>query len=154
MAKGGSRARSGPAPDPEALRRERDADEWETLPAKGRPGRAPAWPLGKATALERRFWTREWKRPQAIVWERNGQELEVALYVRALADSLQPGAPVTLLRLVRQHQEDLGISLTGLARHRWRIEEAAPKNGRSRRSSRATPRSSRERFQVLSGGRA
>jgi len=47
MPRGGARVNSGPAPDPTALRRERPSDkaEWRTLPAEGRKGRAPAWPL-------------------------------------------------------------------------------------------------------------
>ncbi|MFF1633962.1 hypothetical protein [Leifsonia sp. NPDC058248] len=37
----------GPAPDPNALRRDRpsDKDGWTTLPSEGRRGAAPAWPL-------------------------------------------------------------------------------------------------------------
>lgn len=147
--KGGNR-NSGPAPDPNALRRDRDESDWVLLPASGRVGRAPKWPLLAATAhvgalqaeagddeallevvgavaekyhaRELELWAREWKRPQAVMWERNGQEVEVALYVRALAAAEFGSAPVTLRTLVRQHQEALGISLPGLARNRWRIE--------------------------------
>lgn len=38
---------SGPPPDPNALRRERPQDKagWEMLPAEGRKGRPPDWPL-------------------------------------------------------------------------------------------------------------
>ena len=75
MAKGAS-SRSGPAPDPNALRRDRDGETWLTLPAEGRKGKAPAWPLSKATARESKLWTSEWKRPQALQWERNGQQLD------------------------------------------------------------------------------
>ena len=37
----------GPAPDPNALRRDRpsDRDGWTSLPSEGRKGDAPAWPL-------------------------------------------------------------------------------------------------------------
>lgn len=47
MARGGSRVNSGPAPDPQALRRERPEDRagWTILKAEGRKGKAPAWPL-------------------------------------------------------------------------------------------------------------
>jgi hypothetical protein len=53
MAKGGARARPG-RPDPQALRRDRDDGDWTTLPAEGRKGKPPKWPLTKATARERR----------------------------------------------------------------------------------------------------
>lgn len=47
MPKGGARVNSGPAPDPDALRRDRASDKagWKILPADGRKGAVPAWPL-------------------------------------------------------------------------------------------------------------
>jgi hypothetical protein len=69
------------------------------------------------------LWAARVARPQAVMWERNGQELEVALYVRSLADAEQMDASVAARTLVRQQQEALGLSLPGLARNRWRIGE-------------------------------
>lgn len=45
--RGGARVNSGPPPDPNALRRDRptDKDGWKSLPAAGRSGRLPKWPL-------------------------------------------------------------------------------------------------------------
>ena len=123
--RGGARARSGPAPDPDALRRERDGESWTTLPAEGRKGRVPKWPLARASKRENEIWRGEWKRPQAVVWQRNGQELEVALYVRSLVAAEALDAPTNLRTLVKQQQEALGISLPGLHRNRWRIGEVA-----------------------------
>ena len=37
----------GPAPNPQARRRNARPD-WRALPAAGRSGRAPSWPIGKA----------------------------------------------------------------------------------------------------------
>jgi hypothetical protein len=150
MAKGGARARSGPAPDPQALRRDRPSDgDWTTLPAEGRKGKPPAWPLTKATRRESTLWVREWRRPQAVMWERLGLEVEVALYVRSLAGAESPLAAVNLRTLVKQQQEALGISLPGLARNRWRIghvdQAPAPRA--------PVGRSARERFVVVAGGR-
>lgn len=122
--RGGARARSGPAPDPNALRRDRDGESWTTLPAEGRKGRrAPKWPLTKASKRETEIWRREWKRPQALVWQQNGQEIEVAMYVRNLVEAEKPDAPKGKRDLVRQGQEALGISLPGLHRNRWKIGE-------------------------------
>jgi len=47
MPKGGARINSGPAPDPNALRRDRAEDKagWTILPADGRQGDPPDWPL-------------------------------------------------------------------------------------------------------------
>ena len=47
MPRGGARVNSGPPPDPDALRRDRKEDRagWTILPAAGRQGDAPEWPL-------------------------------------------------------------------------------------------------------------
>ena len=122
MPKGGARARSGQAPDPEALRRERDKPgDWTTLPAEGRAGDPPEFPLADESEREAVLWAREWRRPQAVMWERNGQELEVAMYVRTVALAERRDAPVNARTLVRQQQEALGLSMPGLLRNRWRI---------------------------------
>jgi hypothetical protein len=131
MPKGGARASSGPVPDPNALRRDRPADKasWTVLPAEGRSGDAPAWPLWGRSDREAELWLREWRRPQATVWERNGQEEEVAMYVRSFAAAELPNATTAARTLVRQQQEALGLSMPGLLRLRWRIgepEAAAP----------------------------
>lgn len=151
MAKG-VHGRSGPAPDPDALRRERDSGSWITLPAEGRKGRAPKWPLAKQTAREKALWSREWKRPQAVMWERNGQELEVAIYVRSIVAAEKFDAPTNARVLLRQQQEALGLSIPGLARNRWKIAPRAEEKGSTPRRT-AAP-SSRARFKVVDGGRA
>jgi len=151
MSSGGARARSGPAPDPSALRRDRDGEAWITLPAEGRKGRAPAWPLSKASKRETALWRREWKRPQAIEWQRNGQEIEVAIYVRSLVAAEDREARPNARTLVRQQQEALGLSLPGLLRLRWKIGEADSASTR-----RTTPKgkSAKSRLKVLAGGAA
>jgi hypothetical protein len=124
MASGGARGRSGPAPDPNAARRERKDDAgWTTLPAAGRPGAAPEWPLRGQSNREAELWESEWRRPQAIMWERNGQELEVALYIRRLTEAELPAAATNLGTLVRQMQEGLGLSIPGMLRNRWVIAD-------------------------------
>jgi hypothetical protein len=107
--------------------------------------------LSDATNRELVLWAEEWKRPQAVMWEKNRQETEVALYVRSLVAAELPNAVVTARTLVRQQQEALGISLPGLARNRWRIGEAAPE----RRATASVPASgsAKDRFKVVKGGR-
>lgn len=77
--RGGARVQSGPAPDPDAIRRDRPSDQatWTALPDR-RDGSLPAWPLPDQTPREAVLWVREWQRPQAVMWERNGQQVEVA----------------------------------------------------------------------------
>jgi hypothetical protein len=122
----GGHARSGRVPDPNALRRERDGNDWIVLPAAGRSGRVPQWPLVKQQPREKTLWTRLWKLPQAVEWERQHLELEVAIHVRTLAEAEQPGAIAALRTLVRQQAEALGLSIPGMHRNRWRIDAVAP----------------------------
>lgn len=153
MASGGARGRSGPAPDPDALRRDRNNDAaWITLPAS-RPGPPPEWPLAVLPSpAEIHHWAREWKRPQATQWEAQGQEVEVALYVRCLAEAEVPGAAANLRGETRQRAEHLGLSLPGLARNRWIIPNSAatatPTKSPAARPARSRP-SARDRFTVV-----
>ncbi len=83
------------------------------------------------------------------MWERFGQELEVALYVRRLAEAEEPDARVNLSTLVRQMADSLGITTPGMRANRWRItrddEPTTPSGARA-----ATPRtSSRSRLKVV-----
>jgi len=82
-----------------------------------------------------------------------GQEIEVALYVRNLAQFELPGAPVNLGTLVRQQADALGLTIPGLRSHRWKIaagqagvkrDETAPKATMARASA-------RDRFRVIDG---
>ncbi|TDD88365.1 hypothetical protein [Actinomadura rubrisoli] len=149
MTKGGH-ARSGPPPDPNALRRERDRGEWSLLPAAGRPGDAPVWPLLGLSERETDLWADLWRKPQALMWERYGQELEVALYVRRLVEAEEPRAPVTLGTLIRQQADSLGLTTPGLRSNRWRIVAAVPAEAVPAPSKAAPKRTaSRDRFKVV-----
>ncbi len=157
MAHGGARPRSGPPPDPNALRRDRSNDgEWITLPAV-RSGPVPDWPLTiPPSEAETTHWDNLWRTPQATQWEVESAEVEVALYVRCLALAEIPGAPVGLIKEVRLMQENLGLSLGSMLRHRWKVADAAvpvpaatatPSPAAARPASRG--KSSRERFRVV-----
>jgi hypothetical protein len=154
MAKGGARARSGPAPDPTALRRERDAGEWTILPAEGRQGATPDWPLTEQTDREDDLWVDLWTKPQALMWERYGQEIEVALYVRRLAEAEKADAGVNLGTLVRQMSDSLGLTTPGMRANRWRVdrteEEAAPTTRST--PAKVAPNSARARLRAVPGG--
>lgn len=140
MPKGGARTRSGPAPDPTALARERDAGEWIELPKAGRQGPPPAWPLTKALKAESDLWAKLWTMPQAIVWERQRQEDEVAQYVRRFVEGTARGATVASGTLVRQLADSLGLTTPGLRSHRWKIVDEATAEAPKRFSSAADRR--------------
>lgn len=152
MPSGGARARSGPAPDPNALRRERDTGDWTELPAAGRETDPPEWPLAGLDTREWELWRKLWLMPQALMWERYGQDLEVALYVRQLVRFEQPRSSVILGTLVRQMADSLGLTTPGLRANRWKImrDEVS-----ERRVARPQPgQSSRDRLKALRGGAA
>jgi len=146
--KGGSR-RSGPAPDPNALKRERDSQDWITLPAQ-RDGDPPKWPLEAQSEREADLWKQEWTRPQAVMWESNRQEVEVAMYVRSIVAAEQMDAPTNARTLVRQQQEALGLSVPGLQRNRWKIPADTPPASGSKPV--AAKSEARRRFKVVKGG--
>ena len=84
------------------------------------------------------------------MWERNGQELEVAIYVRTLVEAERRRVPTGVRTLLRQQQEALGLSLPGLLRNRWRIEDSAPARKELAATGTEQP-SARERLKSLNG---
>lgn len=123
MPRGGARVRSGPPPDPAALRRDRGTDgEWLVLPAR-HDGPAPDWPLLEASDRELELWSELWRKGQAAEWARRGLELEVALYVRRFVEAERPMSAVALTTVVRQLGDALGLTVPGARANRWVIAE-------------------------------
>lgn len=152
MASGGARARSGPPPDPEALRRDRDKSEWVALPEEGRAGPPPQWPLSDVMAGELEMWAREWERPQAVMWERNGQELEVGLLVRAITVAEGPKATAADRNVVQRKMTDLGITVPGMRANRWTIGPLAASQAKAGAPTKK-PSRAKSRLKVVQGGR-
>lgn len=126
MSSGGARLRSGPPADPNALRRDRPSDgEWLVLPAEGRRGPLPEFPLPLASDRELDVWAGLWRKPQALLWERNGQDLEVALHVRTFVEAEQPEAGAALRNLVRQQLSELLLSIPAMNAARIRFGDVA-----------------------------
>lgn len=127
MARGGARTVSGPPPDPNSLRSARAAEAggWKTLPAEGYGGPVPEWPLTEATPREDDLWGDLWAKPQAVMWAELGQELEVALFCRTLAEAERPDARADIKKMVRGYLDSLGLSVSGMLRNRWKIAPAA-----------------------------
>lgn len=126
MPKGGARTRSGPPPDPNALRRDRksDGESWTTLPAAcDLP--VPAWPLIDPVERELAMWSRLWVRPQAAAWHRLDLTDLVGLYVRRFCEAEVPESSTALSTLVRQLADQLGLTAPGMLSLRWRIGEPA-----------------------------
>lgn len=128
---------SGPAPDPNAIRRNRpsDAASWTTLPATGLQGDIPDWPdviEDPPTMQELALWQQLWRQqPQAHIWKSHGLELAVATYVRTALYAASIGAKATYLTAVRQQSEGLLLTPAALRSSRYRVlteAEAAPQD--------------------------
>lgn len=112
----------GPAPDPSSLREARRLREGtiETLP-KERAGDAPEFPLTKPSAREKALWSKLWRKPQAVVWERQGLELEVAMHVRTLVESEAAKASPSLRSLLLRQAGSLLLTERALLAAGYRI---------------------------------
>jgi hypothetical protein len=84
-------------------------------------------------------WNRLWKKPQAVVWEEEGQQDVVAIYVRRFCEAEVRMSPTNLSTLVRQMADSLGLTTPGLRANRWTIvtEEQQKAPARTSSSSRA-----------------
>lgn len=155
MTKGGARSRSGPPPDPNALRRNRAADVagWTVLPLEGRTEPAPEWPAPDQTPREAELWLEMWATPQSIIWERDGLRHYVAMFVRLLAEAEVEKASAENRKTVRMMYADLYLTSDAMARARIRIarDETAEK-----RETKAAPKrsSARDRLKVVDGNGA
>lgn len=94
MPKGEARGRrSGPAPDPNALRRSRKSDPaWTKIPAAGREKPAPDWPLVEPSVRELELWESWWSLPVAVLWDEAYSTHYVAFTVRMFTEAEQPKA--------------------------------------------------------------
>ena len=124
MTSGGSRMRSGPPPDPNALRRDRKDDAgWTVLPVEGFKGEVPGFPLSDALGVETEFWAELWQKPQAVMWAKLGMKYQVAAYVRAFLESVEAKASAGLKTAVLRMEAEIGLSLPGMNTFRWKFSE-------------------------------
>lgn len=156
MPRGGARAVSGPPPDPRSLRSTKAIDKggWRTLPAEGREAEPPEWPLTEAAERELDLWDDLWAKPQAVAWEDMGQELEVALFVRTLAEAERADARVDVKKMVRGYLDSLGLSVAGMNRNRWKIAPAVEEPAEASEAGQEPVRrpSARDRLRVVPSG--
>lgn len=127
MARGGSRARSGPVPTSteRSHKAKADAEGVVILPAEGRDGPLPAFPLTSPTDRELDLWERLWESPQAVMWEQLHLDFEVASYVRLIARAESPRSSAIIWGQVKMVAESLGLSANGMARNRWTVASSA-----------------------------
>lgn len=117
-----------PGPPPSRNPRRRNArPDWRVLPAAGRDGRAPRWPLPpvdeeKENAKRRgALWRQLWATPQAVAWEALGWTRIVARYTQLVLEAEQPGASTGLLAEVRQLEDRIGLTPMSMKRLQWEV---------------------------------
>lgn len=126
----------GPAPKPAAERRRRNKPpENLRLPAEGRTGAPPRWPLSKAARGELVLWRQLWATPQAVAWDRFGWVRVVARYVRCVLDVEGHGPDPRMLAEVRQLEDRLGLSPLAMLRLQWTVTEDELAEARDERSA-------------------
>jgi hypothetical protein len=97
------------------------------LSREGRQAPAPAWPLpGIPSTREAQLWEAAWRRPQAVLWDRDGQEDLVGLYVRKAAEAELPGSSSATVETFRRLGDDLLLTVPAMKRAGVVIADAAP----------------------------
>ena len=146
---------ASPIPDPNALRRDRKDDaSWTTLPSKV-DVKTPPWPLVGLSDREIELWEAIWKRPQALLWKQNSQEIEVALYVRNLSVVEDDGTAAQHMILIRQ-ADNLLLTIPSMYKARVKIAPNEVKARGTKRKVVATSNGSsmRDRLKVVNSGSA
>jgi len=97
------------------------------LPAEGRKGATPPWPLQMVAPAELELWRELWATPQAVMWERLGWFRVVARYARCAiaAEDLNKDA----LAEARQLEDRLGLTPKAMRLLLWTVaaDEVAEK---------------------------
>ena len=113
-------------PDPNALRRDRKDDvAWTVLDPNGKVEPTPEWPLVEPTEREIELWNGIWNQPQSVLWQKNLQQLEVALYIRRLSEVEVRDATASLHTLLIRQMESLLLTTPSMYKAKVRIGELA-----------------------------
>jgi hypothetical protein len=94
---------------------------WTVLPAEGRTGNPPKWPLSKMVARELSTWRKLWAMPAAVEWQRLGLVDQVARYCRVKVRAEQVDAPVVVMAECRHLETVFGIGSANMAKLRRRL---------------------------------
>ena len=115
------------------------------LPAAGRQGPPPPWPLpGAPLPDELDAWVALWATPQAVIWERGGCSRIVARYCRVMVRAEEPDTQAAILAQASILEAHLGLGPKAMRALLWTIaDDEAPPPPRVGKSS------ARERIRAL-----
>lgn len=91
------------------------------LPAAGRSGPAPRWPLSAPSDEERKVWRELWHTPHAVAWERLGWVRVVARYCRVMVAAEVPDCPASILGQAVILEDRLGLTPKAMRMLMWEI---------------------------------
>src|SRR5689334_1369432 len=115
MTQGGARNRSGPAKDPNALRRNRDGYTLRQIPNEEFRGAYPAFPLSDCTHQEDALWRYYWRQPQASVWITEPYRWPtIAMYVRTFVRCAGDMAKTADVNSLHRLADQIGLTPAGL----------------------------------------
>lgn len=99
------------------------------LPAGGRKGDPPQWPLSTPTAAEKDAWAQLWQTPQSVAWERLEWTRTVARYCRVMVAAEKRGAAAAVLAQCSVLEDRLGLTPKSMRMLMWDIarDEVAEK---------------------------
>lgn len=123
----------GPAPKIDPARRNARTGPL-LLPAAGRKGDPPPWPLpGRMVAAEREAWAQLWATPQAVAWEQLGWTRTVARYCRVMVAAEKRDAPAQMLAQAVALEDRLGLTPKSMRMLLWQVaaDEVAEKREQS-----------------------
>lgn len=131
MASGGSRNRSGPAPDPNSGRSDRRGIKLTALPASY-DGPVPDFPLPDASPREAEVWAQTWRLPQANAWALPSESWRVrtvAMWVRLSVRCEDVEAGAALYAQLHRFADQIGLTTAGLSEMGWQVapDEVAPR---------------------------
>lgn len=177
MARGGSRNRSGPQPDPNSARSERRGYSLTALPAAGFDGDVPDFPLPRITRFNEYFadgkkvresdegatdafrdrelavWAEAWATPQACAWSMESWRWPtVAEFCRLKTIvELEPDANASLVGQLHRFRDQIGLTPAGLRENGWAIAAAKVDDDEDAPEAPASPTSSRDRMKLVAG---
>lgn len=123
----------GPAPkDPAQRRRRNKTSTRMQLPAEGRKGKPPKFPLPdvefkdeevaeRFAKLEANLWRDLWRLPQAAAWDRLGYTHEVALYCRHMTSA--EFGDLDAAKEARMRSDRLGLTPAAMRSLQWEVVE-------------------------------
>lgn len=92
------------------------------LPAGGRKGPTPMWPLpGPASPDELAYWSRLWQKPQAVVWAEQEIFDIVARYCRIAVAAVAADATAALMAQATSMEDRLGLTPRAMRMLLWQI---------------------------------